>query len=81
MASSGKIKIDFGFADETARKIELGPFAVDAAAITDAKTNIKAFDPADVQGIFLSDGGATCTGVTAATVVTTEETEINLNAE
>ena len=79
MASTGKIKVNFGFGDETARQVEIGPFAVDAAAITNAKANIKAFDPATVQGLYLSDGGATCTGVVSATVVTTEDTEINLN--
>ena len=77
--SSAKIKLNFGFADDTERPIEIGPFAPTAGAVTNAKTNIKAFDPADVAGLYLSDGGASCTGIVGATITKVSETEINLN--
>lgn len=80
MANTSTIKMNFGFADDTNRSIELGPFAPTAAAVTNAKTNIKAFDPNEVQGLYISEGGASCTGITAASVTTINETEINLKA-
>lgn len=78
MANTAVIKMQMAFADDTNRAIELGPFAPTAAAVTNAKTNIKAFDPDDVAGLYLSEGGATCTGVAAASLTVTEKTEINL---
>lgn len=77
--TTAEIKITTGFADNTTRSLALGPFAVNAAAIANAKTNIKAFNPETVKNIYLSDSGATCTGIAAGTVVVVEEEEINLN--
>ena len=76
------IKLSFGFTDETTRDLNIGPFATNAAAVTGAKTNIMAFnsnDVNDVAGLILSDDGASCTGIVAASIITTNETEINLN--
>lgn len=81
MATS-TMKLSFAFEDETKRDISFGPFATNAAAITGAKANIKAFNQNDVDaiaGLLLSDNGASCTGIAAASIVTVNETEINLN--
>lgn len=81
MATS-ELKLKFGYEDETTRDIKIGPFATDAAAISGAKANIMAFNANDVgsvAGLLLSDGGASCTGIVAASIVTVNKTEINLN--
>ena len=81
MATS-TMKLTFGFEDETKRDFSVGPFGQGAAAISAAKTNIKAFNANDVDsiaGLLLSDDGASCTGIIAASIVTVNETEINLN--
>ena len=81
MATS-TMKLTFAFEDETKRDISFGPFGQGAAAISGAKTNIKAFNANDVDsvaGLLLSDDGASCTGIIAASIVTVNETEINLN--
>ena len=41
MASS-KIKMTYGYEDGSTREVSLEPFALTAAALTNAKTNIKA---------------------------------------
>ena len=79
MASSAKIKMQMSFADDTTRDIEISPLDPTSAAVTNAKTNIKALDVADFGGKYISEGGATCTGVAAATVVKVTETDINLH--
>lgn len=83
MAEQSKIKIVYGFADDTERPIEMGPFASDAAIVnaTTAKQRIKAFDPNTIKDLFVSDAGSSCTGITAATITKLKETEINLNVE
>ncbi|MBQ7705054.1 MAG: hypothetical protein IJT73_06490 [Selenomonadaceae bacterium] len=82
MASSATVKLRFGFADDTDRPFELGGFDSDAAVVnaTTLKTRVKALDPATFAGKFISEGGATCTGITAATISKVTETEINLKA-
>ena len=79
MAATAEVKLVYSFADDTARDLKIGPLDTDATLVSTVKTNVKAFDPEDVKNIYLSDAGATCTGITAATVVEVEETEINLN--
>lgn len=73
------ISITTAFADETTRVLEFGPLATTAAGVETIRNRVKNFDPTDVQGLYLSDGGATCTGITAAEITVTNETEINLN--
>ena len=77
--SKATLKLTTSFADETKRDLEFGPLSVSAADIETIRTRVKNFDPADVQGIYLSNEGSTCTGITAAHIVVTNETEINLN--
>ena len=77
MAKTVKLKIKNAFADDTDRNLE---FPINPeTGIETVRTNVKAFDPADVAGIYISEGSATCTGIVAATVLETEESEINLN--
>lgn len=73
------IKLTSTFADDTTRDLEIGPLAVSAATADDIRTRIKNFNPATIQGLYLSDGGATCTGITAASITVTNRTEIALN--
>lgn len=77
--SKATIKLTTAFADETTRDIEFGPLAVSAAGASSIKARVKAFNPADVAGLYVSDGGATCTAITAASVIITNERDINLN--
>ena len=81
MATSD-LKLTFGYEDETTRNLNIGPYATNAAALSGAKTNIISFNTNDlnsVKGILLSDNGASCTGIVDAHIITTNETEINLN--
>lgn len=77
--SKATIKLTTAFADETTRDLEIGPLAVSAAGASTIKARVKAFNPADVAGFYVSDGGATCTAITAASIIVTDEREINLN--
>ena len=82
MAAQSFLKITTGFADDTKREHEFGPYKPNAAAIVNAKSNIAAFNQniSNLSGLYISDGGANCTGIVAAQIVTTAETEINLEA-
>lgn len=82
MASSAKINLKFGFADDTDRAFELAGFDSDAAVVSPAtlKARIKNFDFSAFSDTYISESGATCTGVTAATISKVTETEINLKA-
>ena len=64
--SKATIKLTTAFADETTRDIEFGPLAVSAAGASTIKARVKAFNPADVA-------------ITAASVIVTNERDINLN--
>lgn len=79
MASTAKIKLQFNYTDDSTRDLEISPLDPTSAAILNAKTNIKAFDTAAVASSFISEGGASCTGIGAATIVKVTENEINLN--
>jgi|GEM_PF-1398351 len=77
------IKVRVSYADEATRDLEFGPFAPTQAAVVNLKTNIAAVneDVATWGANYLSDGGATATGITKAQIITTNETVINLNDE
>ena len=81
MAAQATIKLTTAFADSDTRVVELGPFATNAAAVTNAKTNIATFNTniGSLSGLYLSDGGANCTGITDAEVIVKSETVYNLN--
>ncbi len=75
------LKLTTSFADETTREVELGPFDASSTAVTNAKANIATFNNniEDLQGLYISEGNATCTGITAATVTIETDEPINLN--
>lgn len=78
MAKTAELKIKSAFADDSARdlKFSLNPNTVNIETI---RANAKAFDPATVAGIYISEAGATCTGIVGATLLEKSEEEINLN--
>ena len=76
--SKAAVKLTMAFADKTTRDLEISPLAPDAADASTIKARVKAFNPADVAGLYISDDGATCTGITAASITVTDEREINL---
>ena len=80
MATFGEVKITNSFADDTTRDIKFSGIDPTSAAFTGAKSRIKAFDPSAIANLYLSDGGASYTGITAATLVEVTETPFNLNA-
>lgn len=77
--SQAIIKLTPAFADGTTRDLEIGPLATDTAVANTVRQRVKAFNPSDVANVYVSDGGASCTGITAASILVTDETEINLN--
>lgn len=81
MASTATIKLTTAFADSDTRVVELGPFDPNSDAITNAKTNIATFNTniGSLSGLYISDGGANCTGITDAEIIVKNETVYNLN--
>lgn len=82
MAANSDLKLTFGFADETSRNLNIGPYATTAAALSGAKANIINFNTNEldsVKSLILSDDGASCTGIIDAHIITVNETDINLN--
>lgn len=80
MAATAEVKVVTAFADDSTRDLKFGPFTASDTLASAIKTRVKAFNPATVQNLYLSDGGATCTRIAAASVTETEVEEINLNA-
>ena len=82
MATTNKIKLTNKFADETTRNIEFAGFDSDAAVLTAStlKTRINNLntDTTAISPFYLSDDGASFTGITGATIVIDNETEIAL---
>lgn len=81
MAAVSTIKLVTAFADETKRELEIGPFAPTASVITNAKTNIASVNNniSDFADFYVSEGGASATGIISAQIITLNEREINLN--
>ena len=79
--TNATIKLKAAFADETTREVTLGPIDANADVITNVKTNIATFNSNinNLQGLYLSEGGATCTGISAATLTVETDDPINLN--
>ena len=80
MAAKSELKMELGYTDETTRTVKYGSF--DPAATTTFKAKIKQFNANsvnDIKDLLLSDEGASCTGIVAATITTDNITEINLN--
>lgn len=77
MATSA-LSLKNSFEDGTTRTLTLSPFATDAAAISNAKTNIMALNSAagieNLRGKYISDNGYDFNGVKEATITTTQKT-------
>lgn len=76
MATSA-ISLKNSFEDGTTRTLTLSPFATDAAAISNAKTNIMALNSTGIEnlrGKYISDNGYNFNGVKEATITTTQKT-------
>ena len=77
------LEITNKFDDETTRKLEIGPVDSDAAVahVIALKANIGQINSniSDISANYLSVGGASFAGITGAAIITTDETEINLN--
>lgn len=78
MVKTAELKIKNGFADDSARDLKF-PLNPDTVNIETIRANAKAFNPAPIANIYISEGGASCTGIVGATLFETEENEINLN--
>lgn len=68
---------EFSFDDDTQRLVTVGPFNPNSQAVSYFRAKVQQFNdniPSDFQQNFLSNDGASCTGITAATVTTYEKT-------
>ncbi len=74
------IKLENSFADGTTRKMELGNFedGVKTPVIVKAAINNINEHTADIANLYLSEGGASFTGITYAEIVQKNITEYNL---
>lgn len=75
-----QIKIENSFADNTTRKMTIGNFEDNSAAVnqTTVKTNISNINlnAADIANLYLSEGGASFTGITYAEIYIETQSEI-----
>lgn len=75
-----QIKIENSFADNTKRKMTIGNFADNSAAVnpTTVKSNIRNINSntSDIANLYLSEGGASFTGITYAEIYIETQTEI-----
>lgn len=77
--STAAIKLKFNYADNTSRTVEYSPFSLTNLSPTTIKNNIKAFNTSGVsavEGLYISDNGAFCTGIGNASIAVTNETII-----
>lgn len=77
------VELTSSFADETTRKLEIGSFETDAAVAHSMALKAKVAqvnsDVSVISSFYLSEGGASFTGITGARITITDENEINLN--
>lgn len=74
--SSASIKLKFDFADESYRRVEWSPLAVDAVEKETVRSAVKSFNSAGVSavaGLYVSDNGANCSGISEASIVVSDE--------
>lgn len=77
--SYSALSAEFGFGDKTSRTVTFEPYDPSSSAVTNFKTNVINFNstiPSAFQTTFLSNDGASCTGIINATIVTTDKTVI-----
>lgn len=77
------VEVTNGFADETTRKLEIGSLETDATVATAMGLRAKVAqvnsDVSVISSLYLSEGGASFTGIKEASITITDEREINLN--
>ena len=83
--SSAMLKINFAYADATAKSFEMGPFAVNSASVMNFKTRLQQFNSADAETqkkitnfetVLKSENGANLTGIKSATITVSQTTRI-----
>lgn len=83
MATNNKIKLVNSFGDDTTRDIEFAGLDSDCAVLTPNVLRQRIKDLNSVtsafEAFYISDGGASFTAVTAATITKITETDINLH--
>ena len=81
MATTSTIKLTTQFADDTKREVELGSFDSSVTVASTVRGKVREFNAniQDLEGLYLSSGGADCTGITNASIITVTERKINLN--
>lgn len=73
------LSAEFGFADDTSRVVTFEPYNASSLAVAGFKQRVKNFNstiPSSFQSTFLSNDGASCTGIISASVTSTEKTVI-----
>lgn len=74
--SSASIKLKFDFADDSYRRVEWSPLNVENISPSGIRANVKAFNSAGVSAVmdlYVSDAGASCTGISEASIVVSDE--------
>lgn len=79
MAQTVSFKIKNSFEDDTTRDLEFGPFSSGAINSETLRTNAKNFDVDAIKNYYLSDDGASFTGIAAVTITELTETDIPLH--
>lgn len=83
--SSSVLKVNFAYADATAKSFEMGPFAVDSDAVSHFKERLKKFNSVDSESgkkftnfetVLKSENGAALTGIKSATITTSQTRRI-----
>lgn len=73
------LKATFKFSDADTRAVTFTPFATTSSSVDDFKVNVKQFNAIGVDAMsstFLSSSGAPCTGISAAEIITTNQTVV-----
>ena len=79
--SSAMLKINFAFADATAKSFEMGPFSLNDSAVTTFKTRVKNILAVDTEAgrkitnfgkVVKSENGAALTGVKSASITVSD---------
>lgn len=82
MTTQSEINLVFDYADQTSRKFVIGPYGTmtssETAAVKASVKNFNSTELAEVAGLMLSVDGASCTGISAASITTKSTKDFNL---
>ena len=73
------LSAEFSYADDSTRTVTIEPFLNNSSSVTNFKSKVKTFNsavPQNFASTFLSNEGASCTGIVSASITTTEKTVI-----